>query len=206
MQVGAVTSLVTANAKELIVSNLAAWRRWLAKRDVDSEGVWLVLAKKGTTRPTSLTYDQALEEALCCGWVDGQLARRDESTFLRRFAPRRAGSAWSKRNIAIVERLISEGRMRPGGLRAVDRAKADGTWDTGYAGAATIEIPDDLSAALVKNRRASEAFARLDSANRYAVLYRVTTARRPDTRARRIEQLVDMLAQGRVIHPDRRRR
>jgi uncharacterized protein YdeI (YjbR/CyaY-like superfamily) len=201
----AVISLVTDPA-ELIVSNLAAWERWLAKRDLDSQGVWLVLAKKGTTRPTSLTYDQALEEALCHGWIDGQLARRDEETFLRRFSPRREGSAWSKRNIMIVERLASEGRMRPGGVRAVERAKADGTWDASYAGAAAIETPDDLSAALAMNRRASEAFARLDRANRYAVLYRITTARDPEARARRIQQLVDMLALGRLIHPAPKRR
>jgi uncharacterized protein YdeI (YjbR/CyaY-like superfamily) len=195
-------SLMTLDSAELIVSNVAAWRRWLAKRPSDSEGVWLVLARKGTTRPTSLTYDQALEEALCCGWVDGQLARRDDGTFRRRFTPRRAGSAWSKRNIAIIERLTAEGRMRPAGLRAVERAKADGTWDAAYGGAASIEVPDDLKRALSANPRASKAFARLDKANRYSVLYRVTTARRPDTRARRIERLVDTLAQGHVIHPE----
>ena len=143
---------MTVDSSELIVSNLAAWRRWLAKRPSDSEGVWLVLAKKGTTRPTSLTYDQALEEALCHGWVDGQLARRDEGTFRRRFTPRRTGGAWSKRNIAIIERLTAEGRMRPAGLRAVERAKADGTWDAAYGGAATIEVPDDLRRAhLLRN-------------------------------------------------------
>jgi uncharacterized protein YdeI (YjbR/CyaY-like superfamily) len=193
---------MTLESAELIVSNVVAWRRWLAKRPSDSEGVWLVLAKKGTTRPTSLTYDQALDEALCWGWVDGQLARRDDGTFRRRFTPRRAGSAWSKRNIAIIERLTAEGRMRPAGLRAVERAKADGTWDAAYGGAASTDVPDDLKRALSANPRASSAFARLDKANRYSVLYRVTTARRPDTRARRIERLVDMLAQGHAIHPE----
>jgi len=195
-------SLMALDSAELIVSNVAAWRQWLAKRPSDSEGVWLVLAKKGTTRPTSLTYNQALEEALCWGWVDGQLARRDDGTFRRRFTPRRAGSAWSKRNIAIIERLTAEGRMRPAGLRAVERAKTDGTWDAAYGGAASIEVPDDLKRALSANPRASKAFAQLDKANRYSVLYRVTTARRPDTRARRIERLVDTLAQGHVIHPE----
>jgi uncharacterized protein YdeI (YjbR/CyaY-like superfamily) len=185
---------MTAEAPELIVSNRAAWRRWLAKRTSDAEGVWLVLAKKGTTRPTTLTYEQALEEALCYGWVDGQLARRDEGTFRRRFTPRRAGSAWSKRNVAIIERLTAEARMQPAGLRAVKRAKSDGTWDAAYAGAAGIEVPDDLIRALAANPRASRAFARLDKAARYSALYRVATARRPDTRARRIEHVVDMLA------------
>jgi len=190
---------------ELVVADLAAWRCWLADHATASDGVWLVLAKKGTTHPTSLTYDEAVEEALCHGWVDGQLAGGHEGTFRRRFTPRRARSTWSKRNVAIVERLVAEGRMRPAGLAAVQRAKAEGTWDAAYAGAATIEVPDDFQAALAANRAASEMFARLDGANRYAVLYRITTARSPDTRARRIEELVDMLAQGKTIHPNRKR-
>ena len=190
---------------ELVVADLAAWRCWLADHATASEGVWLVLAKKGTTQPTSLTYDEALDEALCHGWVDGQLAGGPEGTFRRRFTPRRARSTWSKRNVAIVERLVAEGRMRPSGLAAVQRAQADGTWDAAYAGAATIAVPEEFQAALAANRAASAVFARLDAANRYAVLYRIATARRPDTRARRIEQLVDMLAQGETIHPDRKR-
>jgi len=190
---------------ELVVADLAAWRCWLADHATASDGVWLVLAKKGTTHPTSLTYDEALDEALCHGWVDGQLAGGHEGTFRRRFTPRRAGSTWSKRNIGIIERLVADGRMRPGGRAAVERAQADGTWDTAYAGAATIEVPDDFQAVLGANRAASEMFAQLDGANRYAVLYRITTARHPDTRARRIDQLVDMLAQGKTIHPNRKR-
>jgi uncharacterized protein YdeI (YjbR/CyaY-like superfamily) len=192
-------------APELLVPDLAAWRAWLAGHAETSDGVWLVLAKKGTTRPTSLTYDEALEEALCYGWVDGQIAGGDEGTFRRRFTPRRPRSVWSKRNIGIVERLVAEGRMGPGGLAAVGRAQADGTWDAAYAGAATIETPDDLQAALRANPAASQMFAQLDGTNRYAVLYRITTARRSDIRARRIERLVDMLAQGRTIHPTRKR-
>jgi uncharacterized protein YdeI (YjbR/CyaY-like superfamily) len=190
---------------ELVVADLAAWRCWLADYATASDGVWLVLAKKGTTQPTSLTYDEALGEALCHGWVDGQLAGGLDGTFRRRFTPRRARSAWSKRNVGIIERLVAEGRMRPAGLEAVERAKADGTWDAAYAGAATIQTPDDFQAALGANHAAAEMFAQLDGANRYAVLYRITTARRPDTRARRIEQLVDMLAQGKTIHPNRKR-
>ena len=190
---------------EPVVADLAAWRSWLADHATTSDGVWLVLAKKGTTYPTSLTYDEALEEALCHGWVDGQLAGGHEGTFRRRFTPRRARSAWSKRNIEIIERLVAEGRMRPCGLAAVERAQADGTWDAAYAGAATIEVPDDFQAVLGANRAASEMFAQLDGANRYAVIYRITTARRPDTRARRIEQIVHMLARGKTIHPNRKR-
>ncbi len=185
------------------MADLAAWRGWLENHASDSDGVWLVLAKKGTTRPTSLTYDQALEEALCHGWVDGQLARADAGTFRRRFTPRRRGSAWSKRNTTLAERLIAEGRMRPGGLAAVARAKADGTWEAAYDGAATIEVPGDLAAALDADPRARQAFDQLDRGNRYSVLYRVTTAKRPETRNRRIEQLVAMLARGETVHPRR---
>ncbi|MHB1446261.1 MAG: YdeI/OmpD-associated family protein [Acidimicrobiales bacterium] len=190
---------------ELIVADLAAWRCWLAAHATASDGVWLVLAKKGTTHPTSLTYDEALEEALCHGWVDGQLTGGHEGTFRRRFTPRRRASTWSMRNIRIVERLVAEGRMRPGGMAVVERAQADGTWDAAYAGAATIDTPDDFQAVLGANRAAAEMFAQLDGANRYAVLYRITTARRADTRARRIEQLVDMLAQRKTIHPNQKR-
>jgi len=134
---------------ELIVADLAAWRCWLADHATTSDGVWLVLAKKGTTDPTSLTYDEALEEALCHGWVDGKLARGYEGTFRRRFTPRRARSAWSKRNIGIIGRLLGEGRMRPGGLAAVERAQADGTWDAAYAGAATLSQPSAATKRLV---------------------------------------------------------
>ena len=197
------THPMTTDPRALTVPDLAAWRRWLEKHASDSNGVWLVLAKKGTTSPTSLTYDQALEEALCHGWVDGQLARADSGTFRRRFTPRRVGSAWSKRNTTLAERLVVEGRMRPAGLAAVARAKADGTWDAAYSGAATIDVPDDFAAALGAEPRAREAFGRLDGANRYAVLYRVTTAKRSETRTRRIEQLVAMLARGETIHPPR---
>ncbi len=194
---------MTPDVPELTMSDLAAWRGWLEKHASDSDGVWLVLAKKGTTRPTSLTYDQALEAALCHGWVDGQLARADAGTFRRRFTPRRRGSAWSKRNTTLAERLIAEGRMHPGGLAAVARAKSDGTWEAAYHGAATIEVPADLAAELDAVAGARQAFDRLDGANRYAVLYRVTTAKRPETRHRRIEQLVALLARGEIIHPPR---
>jgi uncharacterized protein YdeI (YjbR/CyaY-like superfamily) len=195
-----------AELPELTLPDRSAWQQWLTERASDSAGVWLVLAKKGTTTPTALTYDQALEEALCHGWIDGQLAGRDASTFRRRFTPRRAGSAWSKRNTALVERLIGEGRMHAAGLAAVERAKTDGTWDAAYGGAATIDVPDDLAAALARDGRARKAFENLDASNRYAVLYRVTTARRPETRARQIEKLVAMLARGDTIHPPRNRK
>jgi len=194
---------MAADLPELIVADLAAWRAWLGTHAESSGGVWLVLAKKGATTPTALRYDDALEEALCHGWVDGQLASRDAGTFRRRFTPRRVGSAWSKRNTEIVQRLAAQERMRPAGLAAVARARADGTWAAAYAGAAAIQVPDDLAAALDGAPAARQAFDGLDGANRYAVLYRVTTAKRAETRARRIEQLVAMLARGETIHPRR---
>ncbi len=191
---------------ELELPDVRAWQQWLTERASSSAGVWLVLAKKGMTSSTALTYDQALEEALCHGWIDGQLARRDEATFRRRFTPRRPGSAWSKRNTSLVARLIREGRMHRAGLAAVDQAKADGTWDAAYAGAANMEVPDDLSAALDKTPRARKAFENLDGSNRYAVLYRITTARRPETRAQQVEKLVAMLARGETLHPPRKKK
>jgi len=122
---------------ELIVRDAAAWRAWLAEHHADPTGVWLVLAKKGTENPTSLTYDQALEDALCHGWIDGQARRRDEATYRQRFTPRRKRSAWSKRNTGIAERLHAEGRMHPAGQAEVERAKADGRWGAAYAGQAS---------------------------------------------------------------------
>ena len=185
----------------LTVADALGWSRWLTDHGVERCGVWLVLAKKGTTEPTSLTYDEALEEAICHGWVDGQLAKGDERTFRRRFAARRAGSAWSKRNVNLAKRLIDEGRMRPPGLAAIDQAKKDGSWDGAYDGQATIQVPPDLECALAANRNAEAMFKRLSASNRYAILYRVTTAKRIETRQRRIQQLVAMLARGETIHP-----
>jgi uncharacterized protein YdeI (YjbR/CyaY-like superfamily) len=190
---------------ELVVADAAAWREWLGRHVADSTGVWLVLAKKGTTDPTSLTYDQALDEALCHGWIDGQVLRRDEATYQQRFTPRRARSKWSKRNVGIIERLVAEGRMHPSGLAEVERARADGRWDAAYAGPGSIEVPDDLTAALAAEPRARAWFDVLSAQNRYAVLYRIHDAKRPDTRARRVQQLVAMLARDETPYPQRRR-
>lgn len=183
----------------LTVADATAWSQWLTEHGAQAAGVWLVLAKKGMTRPTRLTYDQALEEALCHGWVDGQLSRGEAGTYRRKFTPRRPGSSWSQRNVTLVNRLTNEGRMQPAGLAAVDLAKTEGSWDAAYAGQAT-EVPADLRAALAANPEASSMFARLSGANRYAILYRVTTAKRAETRRRRIEQFVAMLARGETVH------
>jgi uncharacterized protein YdeI (YjbR/CyaY-like superfamily) len=188
---------------ELIVRDAAAWREWLANHHADPAGVWLVLAKKGTEKPTGLTYDQALEEALCHGWIDGQAGRRDEATYRQRFTPRRRRSGWSKRNTGIAERLIAEERMHPAGHAEVERAKADGRWEAAYAGPASMEVPPDLAEALAAQPKAQAMFESLNSQNRYAILYRIATAKRADTRARRIEQFVTMLARGETVYPQR---
>jgi uncharacterized protein YdeI (YjbR/CyaY-like superfamily) len=163
--------------------------------------VRLVLAKKGTALQTVLSYDEALDEAICFGWIDGQLTRRDDTTFLRRFTPRTARSPWSKRNVAIAERLSASGRMHQSGLDEVQRAKTNGLWESAYAGQSGAVVPEDLATALKSNPRAEATFQTLTSANRYSILYRVGRAKKAETRARRIEQYVEMLARGETVHP-----
>jgi uncharacterized protein YdeI (YjbR/CyaY-like superfamily) len=196
---------VAVELPELVVRDAAAWRRWLSKNQAEPDGVWLVLAKKGTTNPTSLTYDQALEEALCHGWIDGQAGRRDDATYKQRFTPRRRRSAWSKRNSDKAERLLAEGRMHPAGIAEMERAKADGRWEAAYDGSSEIEVPPELVAALAAEPKAQAMFKALNSQNRYAILYRLATAKRADTRTRRLEQFVAMLARGETIYPQRKR-
>lgn len=196
---------MTRELPELIVPDAAAWRRWLGAHHTDPDGVWLVLAKRGTREPTTLSYDQALDEALCHGWIDGQVKGRDTATYRQRFTPRRARSPWSARNVGIVTRLLAEGRMHPAGIAEVERAKNDGRWDAAYAGQATAEVPADLAAALAAEPKARAMFDLLTAQNRYAILYRLTTAKRAETRQRRLAQFVAMLARGETIHPQRRR-
>ncbi len=195
---------VVTDAGELIVSDAVAWRGWLLAHGGDSIGVWLVLAKKDRVAPTSLTYDDALDEALCFGWIDGQARARDEVSHIRRFTPRRARSPWSQRNVGIIRRLITAGRMQPGGIAEVERAQADGRWAVAYEGSATIGVPPDLQVALDAKPAAQAMFDILSSQNRYAVLHRITTVKRAETRARRIEQFVDALAKGETVYPQRR--
>jgi uncharacterized protein YdeI (YjbR/CyaY-like superfamily) len=195
---------VAAELPELTVADAVAWRTWLEQNHADVAGVWLVLAKKGATEPTRLTYDEALDEALCYGWIDGQVRRRNEQTYLQRFTRRRPRSPWSARNVGIVERLINAGRMHPAGLAEVERARADGRWDAAYHGQADMEVPADLQKALAAHPRARAMFDILSSQNRYAVLYRINTAKRPDTRSRRIEQFVTMLGRGETVYPQKR--
>ena len=187
--------------EEVVVADSGAWRVWLDEHESDSDGVWLVLAKKGVVTPTALTYAEALEEALCSGWIDGQRRGRDATTFLQRFTPRRRTSLWSQRNIGLVAGLTAEGRMRSRGQAEIERARADGRWERAYAGPASIEVPDDLTAALTLAPAAAALFARLDSRNRYAVLHRIVTAPNAITRANRLEKLVGMLERGEVPYP-----
>ena len=185
---------------ELLLKDVAAWRRWIDANHGKSDGVFLVVAKKGITTPTSLKYDQALEVALAYGWIDGQGRSRDERTYMVRFTPRRSRSSWSKRNTLAAERLIKEDRMHAAGLAEVERAKRDGRWAAAYEGPATISVPDDLAVALKASPKAKAMFDKLNSQNRYSVLYRIQGAKRPETRARRIEQFVEMLARGQTIY------
>lgn len=188
----------------LTVTDEAEWRAWLGEHHLEARGVWLVLAKKGTTAPTSLTYEQALDEALCHGWIDGQRRGRDTATYMQRFTPRGPRSAWSERNVRNVERLTAERRMLPAGLNEVARATRDGRWDAAYAGPASMQVPKELAVALAAQPAARAMFEILTSQNRYAILYRIDAARRPETRARRIEKYVDMLARGETIYPQKR--
>lgn len=178
----------------LLLPDVAAWRAWLDAHESDSDGVWLVLAKKGTVEPTRLLVTEALDEALCSGWIDGQRKGRDAGTFLQRYTPRRPRSLWSARNVEYIARLTAEGRMRPRGLAEVAVARADGRWDRAYAGSAAIEVPQDLLDALAAVPSAAEAFAALGRSARYSVLHQVVTAATPQTRARRIERWVAALS------------
>jgi uncharacterized protein YdeI (YjbR/CyaY-like superfamily) len=184
----------------LAFDDRAAWESWLETEGARSPGLWLKLAKAGAPRPT-IGKAEAIEAALCHGWIDGQLASFDEHQFLARFTRRRPGSRWSAVNRDTAQRLIAAGRMSAAGRREVEAARADGRWDAAYASQSKAEPPADLLAALEANPAAARLFAGLDSANRYAVIYRVQDAKRPETRARRIGEYVEMLARGETIHP-----
>jgi uncharacterized protein YdeI (YjbR/CyaY-like superfamily) len=163
--------------------------------------VGLVLPKKGGGRASTLTYDDALEQALIWGWIDGQKAKLDETAWIQRFGPRQARSIWSKVNVGKAQALIAAGRMQPPGLAEVERAQKDGRWAAAYDSPSTAEPHPELLAALAKNRAAAARFAALDGRNRYAITWRVQTAKKPETRAKRIAEYVAMLARGEVIHP-----
>ncbi|KQR08289.1 YdeI family protein [Cellulomonas sp. Leaf334] len=176
-----------------------AFEAWLVENSASATHVWVRMAKKGTG-VRSIDWTTAVDVALCFGWIDGIARRLDDEWYVQRFTPRRARSVWSKINRDRIERLTADGRMRPAGLAEVDRAKADGRWDAAYDSPATATVPDDLAAALAA-RNLTDVFAALDGRNRFAFLARIQTAVRPETRARRIEQLTDALAQGTTPYP-----
>lgn len=178
----------------------AEWEAWLEQHGAKSSGVWLRLAKKGAEHPT-VSYAEALESALCFGWIDGQKRAEDGHYWRQRFTPRTPASLWSKINTAKAEALVASGRIRAAGLQEIERAKKDGRWNAAYSSANTATVPPDLEEALEGNRKAKAFFATLDSRNRYAVLFRIQTAKRPETRARKIAQFVEMLGKGEKIHP-----
>jgi uncharacterized protein YdeI (YjbR/CyaY-like superfamily) len=178
----------------------AHWHAWLEENHENPDGVWVHFAKKDSGMVT-VRYDEALETALCFGWIDGQLRTHDEKTFVRKFTPRRARSIWSKVNRTKAEHLIKSGRMNPPGLRAIERAREGGEWDAAYDSSRTATVSPEFQLALDKSRSAAAFFGRLDSANRYAMLWRIQTARSPEARAKRITEIMSMLKAKETFHP-----
>jgi uncharacterized protein YdeI (YjbR/CyaY-like superfamily) len=184
---------------QLPFASAAEWERWLEANHATSAGVWIRMARKGSGIE-SVRYPEVLDSALCFGWIDGRREALDDTHFLQRFTPRRARSRWSRINRDKAQRLIAEGRMRPAGLAEVERARADGRWEAAYEGQRTIEVPDDLQRELDARPQAAEFFAQLSSQNRYAILYRLQDAKKPETRARRLQTFVAMLEAGETLH------
>ena len=178
----------------------AAWERWLKKEHARATGVWMRIAKKGAEQP-SVSYPEALEVALCYGWIDALKRNDGPHHWVQRFTPRSVRSIWSKINRDKALALIAAGRMRPAGQKEIERAKADGRWAAAYDGGRAATVPTDLQAAFAANPKAQAFFAALDSTNRYAVLFRLQTAKKPETRERRLRQFVEMLARGEKLHP-----
>jgi uncharacterized protein YdeI (YjbR/CyaY-like superfamily) len=177
-----------------------AFETWLARNHDRSDGIWLTIARKASA-VRSVTYAEAVEVALCYGWIDGQGKRFDDDRYVQKFTPRRARSRWSKINRDRAMGLVECGRMQPAGLREIERAKADGRWEAAYDSPKTMVVPDDLRDALRRDKKADAAFAALDGRNRYAILFQVHDAKRPETRARRIAKFVTMLSEGKKLYP-----
>ena len=175
------------------------WAEWLAKQHDKSAGVWLKLAKKDSGIP-SVTYEEALDVALCYGWIDGQKKGFDDKYWLQKFTPRGPKSIWSKLNTEKAERLIAAGEMKPAGLKAVEAARQDGRWESAYSSQRNMTVPEDFQAALDKNKKAETFFTTLNSANRYAILFRIQTAKKAETRAKRIQQFIQMLVRGQKLY------
>lgn len=184
----------------LLFESKKKWSDWLAKQHDKSAGVWLKLAKKDSGIP-SVTYEEALDVALCYGWIDGQKKRFDDHYWLQKFTPRGPRSIWSKINTEKAEKLIASGEMKPAGLKAIEAAKQDGRWEAAYSSQKNMSVPEDFQAALDRNKKATAFFATLSSANRYAILFRIQTAKKAETRARRIQQFLEMLERGEKLYP-----
>jgi uncharacterized protein YdeI (YjbR/CyaY-like superfamily) len=200
------TATMPVDLPTLVVPNASAWRQWLAREAATSKGVWLTLAKKGTTDPTTLTQAQAVEEALCYGWIDSQSKGGGERIVYQRFTPRTTKSIWSQRNIGNVARLDSEGRMTARGWEEVERAKADGRWERAYAGPATMEPPKEFLDAVAKVPEAQAMWETLTSQNRFAMCFRLCNLKTEAGRQKRIASYVDMLASGQTIYPQKESR
>jgi uncharacterized protein YdeI (YjbR/CyaY-like superfamily) len=196
-------SSVAVNTKKelpiLTFSTPKLWRDWLVKNHHLSAGIWLRFFKKDSGR-ASVSYDQALDEALCYGWIDCQLKKYDEESWLRKFTPRRPKSVWSNRNKEHIQRLIAEGKMHTSGLKEVDAAKQDGRWAAAYESASTMEVPQDFMDELAKNPPARAFFDTLNKANLYAIAWRLTTAKKPETRQKRLQNIIEKLAKGEKLH------
>jgi uncharacterized protein YdeI (YjbR/CyaY-like superfamily) len=177
----------------------AAWEKWLEKNHDRSQGVWMRFYKKASG-VKSMNYDQALDGALCYGWIDGQTNKYDDDSWVQRFTPRRARSLWSKRNIGHVDRLTKAGKMRAAGQAQIDAAKADGRWDIAYDSHSTMEIPEDFLKALGKNKKALAFFESLNKNNKFSIAYRLQTAKKPETREKRMKQILEMMKNGEKFH------
>jgi len=187
-------------SKILWFKSAAEFRSWLKKSHADSDGIWLRIFKKDSSEK-SISYAEALDQALCYGWIDGQKQAHDAHSWLQKLTPRRPASGWSKINTTHVERLITSGQMAPAGLKAVEAAKNDGRWQAAYDSPRDAAPPDDFLRALEKNRKAKTFFETLNRANVYSIVYRLQTAKKPETRKRRMKMILEMLTRGEKFHP-----
>ncbi|MES2071744.1 MAG: YdeI/OmpD-associated family protein [Pseudomonadota bacterium] len=185
-------------------SSAKKWQQWLARNHGQPDGIWLQIFKKDSGTK-SITYAEALDEALCYGWIDGQKKACDELSWLQKFTPRRAKSGWSAINVGHVERLTKEGRMQPSGLNEVEAAKQDGRWQQAYDSQGKASMPEDFLAALNKDKQAAAFFAGLNKANLYSIAYRLQTAKKPETREKRMQTILEMMARGESFHPQKNR-
>lgn len=188
------------NEREVVsFTSSKEWRKWIAENHAKSTGVWLRFFKKDSGEKT-VTYAEALEEALCYGWIDGQVNKYDAKSYIQKFTPRKPGSTWSKRNTEIAERLIREGKMKKAGLQQVELAKADGRWEQAYDSPKNMKVPEDFLQQLSKNKKAKTFFDGLNKANQYAIAWRLQTAKKPETREKRLREILEMMSEGKKFH------